>query len=424
MLPARASTLRNFHRVARSFATVADTAGVRVASVDHGQPTSSVTILVKAGSRFQPKAGLAHSLKNFAFKSTAKRSALGIVRESELYGGVLSSNLTREHLALTAEFMRGDEQFFVDVLSSFITSAKYTRHEYEEYVRPLVKAEAEAAVFDPSTQAIEHAHALAFRSGLGSSLFAPTHNTITVEDIKLYATSVFTKDNLVVLGTGIDQTTLSKLVERAFASTSSATSSSQASKYYGGETRVESLSSPQTVFIGFGTTGAPSADVAALAAHLSPTPSVKWSQGTSPIAASIPKDSSVQTIHLPYSDATLFGLLVQGATPASVKEAGKVAVQALKSATSGIKAEELQRAVAKAKFSTATNLDGRFGLVSVLGPKILGGADASVETSLSSFNGVSASSVSKTASTMLSGKPTFVAVGEIGSLPHADELGL
>ena len=42
-------------------------------------------------------------------QSTGKRSALGTVREAELYGGVLSSSLTREHLALTAEFLRGDE---------------------------------------------------------------------------------------------------------------------------------------------------------------------------------------------------------------------------------------------------------------------------------------------------------------------------
>lgn len=42
-------------------------------------------------------------------QSTDKRSALRIVREAELLGGVLSSSLTKEHLLLTAEFLRGDE---------------------------------------------------------------------------------------------------------------------------------------------------------------------------------------------------------------------------------------------------------------------------------------------------------------------------
>ena len=44
-----------------------------------------------------------------SLQSTGKRSALGTIREAELYGGVLSSSLYREHLALTAEFLRGDE---------------------------------------------------------------------------------------------------------------------------------------------------------------------------------------------------------------------------------------------------------------------------------------------------------------------------
>lgn len=68
MLAARASTARNVQRIARSFATAVDTAGVKVAAVNHNQPTSSVTVLVKAGSRFETKDGVANALKNFAFK--------------------------------------------------------------------------------------------------------------------------------------------------------------------------------------------------------------------------------------------------------------------------------------------------------------------------------------------------------------------
>jgi ubiquinol-cytochrome c reductase core subunit 2 len=67
MLATRVTT-RNASRMARSFATVVDSAGVKVAAVDYGQPTSAVTFLVKAGSRFESKPGVAHALKNFAFK--------------------------------------------------------------------------------------------------------------------------------------------------------------------------------------------------------------------------------------------------------------------------------------------------------------------------------------------------------------------
>ncbi|KDQ56024.1 hypothetical protein JAAARDRAFT_133094 [Jaapia argillacea MUCL 33604] len=426
-----ASTTRSVSRLARSsrtFATVVDSAGVKVAAVDYGQPTSAVTFLVKGGSRFETKPGVAHALKNFAFKSTGKRSALGTVRESELYGGVLSSTLSREHLALTAEFLRGDEEFFVDVLSSFITSAKYTRHEFEEFVLPSLEADSLAAQADPLTRALELAHTLAFRSGLGSSLFASPHAHLTHQDIQSYASSIFTKGNLAVLGTGIDQATLSKLVEKSLASLSAsgAAPSTTPSSYFGGESRLENAHGPQTVFIGFGATGVPSAELAALSAHLSSTPSVKWSQGTSPVSAGIPEDASVQTVLLPYSDAALFGLIVQGATPEAVKEAAKVAVKALKEAAApgGIKNEDFGKAVSKAKFQAASAIDSRDGLFSVLGAKVLAGSQASVDSTLTALDKLTPSAFSKTSSTLLKAKPTFVAVGDANALPFPDEVGL
>ncbi|KAF8651070.1 hypothetical protein AX16_004933 [Volvariella volvacea WC 439] len=395
MLASRTSTARSVQRIARLFATAADTAGLKVAALDNNQPTAAVTVLVKAGSRFEPKPGVAHALKNFAFKGTNKRSALGTVRESELYGGVLSASLGREHLALTAEFLRGDEHFFVDVLSSFINSAKFARWEFEEYVKPVVEGDALAAAADPATTAIETAHAIAFRSGLGSSLFAPSHSSVTEADVKSYASSAFTKGNIAVVGTGIDQATLTKLVEQAFGATPDASSlTSPASAYFGGETRVHGHGGPQTVFIGFGTT-APSAELAALAAHLSTQASVKWSKGISPIAEAIPEGTSVQSVYLPYSDAALFGLLVQGSTTASVKEAGKVAVQALKTAATGIKDEELKKAIAKAKFSAASAVDSRDGLVSSLGSKILAGTPTTLDATLTAFDTLTAASFSK-----------------------------
>lgn len=68
MLAVRASATRNAQRMARTFATVVDTSGIKVAAIDYNQPTSAVTVLVKAGSRYESKEGVAHALKNFAFK--------------------------------------------------------------------------------------------------------------------------------------------------------------------------------------------------------------------------------------------------------------------------------------------------------------------------------------------------------------------
>jgi len=312
----------------------------------------------------------------------------------------------------------------VDVLSSFITTAKFTRHEFDEYVTPLVAAETEAATSDPATHAIDIAHGLAFRSGLGSSLFASAHNSITAADVKSFASTSFTKGNMAVVGTGIDQSTLSKLVEQAFTSAeASSPVSAPASKYFGGETRLEGHSGPQTIFIGFGSTGADCADLAALAAHLSPSPSVKWSKGLSPLS-SLPEGTSVQTVYLPYSDATLFGLLIQGSTPPSVKEAGRAAFSALKAAAQGIKEEELKSAVSKAKFTAANAADSREGIVTVLSSQIFTDAEASLDSTLASLDRINASSFTKATSSLITAKPTYVVIGDTQALPYADELGL
>ena len=74
-----------------------------------------------------------------------------------------------------------------------------------------------------------------------------------------------------------------------------------------------------------------------LAGYLSPQPSVKWSQGTSPLSSALPVGTIAQTVYLPYSDASLFGILVQAPSADGVKEGVKASVKALKDASTSIK---------------------------------------------------------------------------------------
>lgn len=298
----------------------------------------------------------------------------------------------RDRCFLTGEF-RNRREYFVDVLSSFVTGAKLARHELNELVLPVVEADSIAASNDPTTKALEAAHAIAFRQGLGAPLFATQHPVFTVDDIKAFAASAFSIGNIAVLGTGIDQAKLSKLVERSLGQkiSSSSSAATPPTKYHGGETRVESTNPLQTVFIGFGTTGAPSNDLAAFASHVAPEPHVKWSKGISPISEATLPGTTVQTVYLPYSDATLLGVLVQGENAADVKTAAQAAVKALKSRVSET---EAKKAVSKAKFRTACEADSRDGVVSLLGNKVFAGVDSSVDATLSSFDAVTSSSIS------------------------------
>lgn len=269
-------------------------------------------------------------------------------------------------------------KFFVDVLSSFLTSARFTRHEFEDYVQPLISFDTRTASSNSLTRSLEAAHAIAFRSGLGSSLFAPDHPHFSVDDIKAFAQRAFVKDNVAVIGTNIEASTLNKLVDASFVGVAGANAvdgviETPASRYFGGETRLEAAHDGlQTVFIGFGTTNiSTSAELATLAAHLSTTSSVKWARGLSPMVQAIPEGTSVQSLYLPYSDAGLFGLVVSGRTVEGVKEAGKVAVEVLKKSTKGLTEDELKIALAKAKFGAASAVESREGLIRDLGAKVM-----------------------------------------------------
>jgi len=252
--------------------------------------------------------------------------------------------------------------FFTSVLTSILATPKFLPYEYTEHVLPVVRDEATAASRSSSTVAVEAAHTLAFRTGLGASLFAGAHTPVSLESVKSFAKEAFSSGNVAVIGTGIDSTRLAELVDKALSDAALPTSSpitATPSKYFGGSTRIDLHEGSQTVFIGFGTT-TPSPVLAVLNAHIAPTQSLKW-----PSAPRLP--ATVTSVHLPYSDAVLTGVLVQGADAKSVTEAARAVVEKLKKPLS---ADELKIAVARAKFGAATAVEGREGLVEAIGGKV------------------------------------------------------
>jgi len=99
---------------------------------------------------------------------------------------------------------------------------------------------------------------------------------------------------------------------------------------------------------------------------------------------------------LPYSDATLIGVVLEGKDSAALKEGAKAVVGAFKDASAGkVGKEELARAVARAKFQLAAGIEGREGYVGAFGPKVLKGETASVQGTLNGIQAVSGSSLSQ-----------------------------
>jgi len=237
-------------------------------------------------------------------------------------------------------------------------------------VLPSLHAETTEAADNAAVAALDLAHTLAFRSGLGASLFASPHAHLTPEDARSFAHTAFSKENIAVVGTGVDPGLLSKLVGHSFATLPSSSAAAPApTKYFGGESRLaaggHSAHQPQTVFIGYGTTTPNLHELATLKAYLSPHPQLKWAHGSaSTLFEGLPAHAKVEPVLLPYTDAALFGVLVQAPTTKDVREATRITVNVLKGAAGSVKAEELKKAVSKAKFEAASALERREGVVS------------------------------------------------------------
>ena len=315
--------------------------------------------------------------------------------------------------AFTSHYGDDDRAYFVDVLASFLASPKFTRHELNEYVLPAVHSESSAATQSAPTHALELAHGLAFRNGLGYSLYADAHSTgnITAEDVRdLHAHAVSNPGGVAVLGTGISTESLAKLFDNAFSAHKKAsttpvpeTRAPPATAYHGGATRVASAHGPQAVFVGFGsTTSASVPALHALAAHLNPVPALKWATSAAPLASAIPAGVSAYSVLLPYSDATLIGVVLEGADAGALKEGAKAVVGTFKDAAAGkVGKEELARATARAKFQLAAGVEGREGYVGAFGPKVLKGEAASIQAALEGVQGVSGASLTQVRVTRL-----------------------
>lgn len=59
---------RSYAHAANPAWATTQAAGIKVAAADDGAPTAAITVIAKAGSRYETSPGVAHALKAYAFK--------------------------------------------------------------------------------------------------------------------------------------------------------------------------------------------------------------------------------------------------------------------------------------------------------------------------------------------------------------------
>ncbi|CAG8736861.1 26574_t:CDS:2, partial [Dentiscutata erythropus] len=426
------SLSRTYASVAASPVTITKSkTGITVVSVEDSAPASSVSLVVKAGSREEgtDSVGAAHFLKNFAFKNTSTRTAFRTAREAELLGGFLSANLTRENLILSAEFLRGDLGYFMEILSDIIFKTKYEPHEFA-IIKESVNFERGAAAAIPEVTALNAAHAVAFRHGLGNSLFADGATKVSSSSaVRAFANKVYTSSNITILGTSINHNELLNLTDSLFQNISHTVPPTPiSSKYFGGECRIPAPGDSHFVLAFLGAPiGTPEyAALQVLRFLIDGEKSTKWGEGVNALAQKTSKhnDIKISSFNTGYSDAGLFGLYISG-TATSVYSASRVAVEQLKHAANKISNDDFLRALAKARFNAAASYETRTSKTEIIGNQVLfSGKVTSVTEAIAQFDRFKVEDIQNVAAKILKCKPTAVALGDISTLPYSDSLSL
>ncbi|WEW56347.1 ubiquinol-cytochrome c reductase core subunit 1 [Emydomyces testavorans] len=416
--------------------------GMKIACRDIPAPTTTLTVVAKAGSRYQPLPGYSDVLANFAFKSTTKRSALRITRESELLGGELSAHHSRENVVLTARFLSPDLPYYAELLAEVVTHTKYAGHELNEVVIDLVKFSQQDSVSNASLQALDVAHSLAFHHGLGNSLVpspsGPLKQYVDAEAVAAFSKSAYTKATTAVVTSGANAREVSKWVGQFFNDVPAAPASGpysavtgEPSKYYGGEQRIPSEAGNAMVIAfpgssSFGTNGyKPEYNV--LAALLGGQSSIKWSAGSSLLSKAVEGVAgvSVSTNQATYSDAGLLYITITGQAK-SVGQAGKNVVEAIKKVASGnVASEDIKKALALAKFRALECGQNLTTGMELTGSALVhGNKPFQVAQVAQSIEKVTEQQVKEAAKSLLKGKASVASVGDLFYIPYASDLGL
>ncbi|KAF2006109.1 LuxS/MPP-like metallohydrolase [Amniculicola lignicola CBS 123094] len=413
--------------------------GVKFASRDLSGPTTTLALVAKAGTRYQTLPGLTEGLANYAFRSTERRSALRIVRESELLGAELNSYHTRENLVLEARFLRDDLPYFVELLGEVAASTKFQPHVYNEEVVPLIHLNHKRFLASTVDMAINSAHSLAFHRGLGtptaSASITPYTKYLSPDAIEYWSKIAYAKSNFAIVANGAEHSELEKWVDQFFDNVPATplennTVGTQQSQYHGGEERIAHNGGNAMVLAFPGSSSFTGKfykpEIAVLGSLLGGSSSIKWSPGFSVLSQAKSSPSTyVKTISATYSDAGLLYTLIAG-TADNVAKTAEASVAAIKKIAAGeISPEEISKAKAAAKFKELEfGQDVKAG-VELTGSGLVHNTKAyQIDEVAKAIDGVSEQTLKAAAKSLLEGKATVSAVGDLFVLPYAEDLGL
>jgi ubiquinol-cytochrome c reductase core subunit 2 len=410
--------------------------GIKVASIDTGASISRVSVLTNVGSRHETAAnlGINHLLKNAAFMDNGERTSLRTVREVQEVGGSLDATSSRETSSRNAAFLRNRLAEIMGNIAPGITQPLFETWQVEDAKNMCLLQNATVRCDDTASN-LEALHHVAYRSGLGNSLYSNNLNlgTFTSEDLDQFSSESFVGNKMVIAGTDVDHDELLRCAKDLFGDLPSGDKdASQKQRYFGGDIRTHTsneLTCASLLSEGVGFSSADLASFIVLQRILGVGAYTKWGDNTQSSRLSKATRAvcdgplSINALNISYSDSGLFGFNAVS-TPQQIGAVMKAAIGEINGLSKGqLSTEELQRAKTQAKAAILMLGETKEDLLDDLAKQItFTGQYVTPSDGIQNIDQVTVDSVAKAAKSLLSGKSSMSVTGNTASAPYVDDL--
>lgn len=263
--------------------------------------------------------------------------------------------------------------YFTEILADLVCRQKYEPHEFP-HVSELAKRQTNYAKRDANVVGFERAHQLAFRNGLGNPVFSEFDKSLNHSTVRQYAQNVFTRSNIVVVGSGVDHKSLLGYVHIHFDLEDSEPDRNK-STYYGGDERILSDAENSHCTIAFQGFPLGSKNYYAskvLQKVLGGEKHLKWGIEQcrlTGILRQLSLDSNISSFNVAYSDNGLFGVQINAPNNEMAHNVKSV-MDALATLKQTITEEELTRAKNLAKMTLANIAQSRLDCMDYIGFRV------------------------------------------------------
>ncbi|MQL80448.1 hypothetical protein Taro_012909 [Colocasia esculenta] len=190
--------------------------GVKIASETATGPAASIGLYVDCGSVYETpfSTGATHLLERMAFKSTANRSHLRVVREVEAIGGNVTASASREQMSYSFDALKTFLPQMVEVLVDCVRNPVYLDWEVNEQLQK-VKAEIAEISNNPQGLLLEAIHSAGYTGALANPLMATESsiNRLSCTVLEEFVAENYTAPRLVLAASGVEHEDLVSYAE-------------------------------------------------------------------------------------------------------------------------------------------------------------------------------------------------------------------